>query len=120
MRLVLVLPLLLMFGCQSSQVRQERTAIIQNADDVVLCYSLIDNRFQLEQSAVLKELKSREVVSCLTVIAEYECPETMESRQSCIDETRVRVTGELKAIQSAAGTELLIKGIQVGIGVLPF
>ena len=69
---------------------------------------------------MLKELKSREVILCLTVIAEHECPETMESRQSCIDETRVRVTGELKAILSAAGTELLIKGIQVGIGVLPF
>ena len=115
-----VLVLALLIGCQSSQVKEERLRLLEQADDIVLCYSLIDDRFQLDQNAVLKELKKRETDSCLNTIAEFECPKTMEVRQSCVEETKARITGELKVVQSAVGTELLIKGVQVGIGVLPF
>ena len=119
-RSVGILMILLLAGCQSNQVKQEQKRLVEQSDDVVLCYSLIDDQFQLDQTAVLRELKSRGMDSCLTTIAEHECPETMESRQSCMDETKVKVTGELKAVKSAVGTELLLKGVQVGIGVLPF
>jgi len=115
-----VLVFALLIGCQSSQVKEERLRLVEQADDVVLCYSLLDDSFQLDQTAVLKELGKREIDSCLGVIAEYECPATMESRTDCLQKTKVRVSGELQGTQSGASTELLIKGIQVGIGVLPF
>ena len=115
-----VLVFALLIGCQSSQVKEERFRLVEQADDVVLCYSLLDDSFQLDQTAVLKELKKREIDSCLNTIAEHECPETLDFRQSCVEETTVRVTSKLKADQSAGGTELLIKGVQIGIGVLPF
>ena len=120
MRYFLMITLLLMLGCESSQVRQERLAIIQSADDVTLCYSIIDERTELDHSAVLRELKHRKVDSCLALISEHECPEVMESRQSCIDETKVRVAGKLTATRSGGGTELFIKGLRFGMGVLPF
>ena len=115
-----VLVFALLIGCQSSQVKEERLRLVEQAEDVVLCYSLLDDSFQLDQAAVLKELKKREIESCLNTIAEHECPETVDFKQSCVEETTVRVTSKLKADQSAGGTELLIKGVQIGIGVLPF
>lgn len=119
-RIVLCTIFVLLTGCQSAEIIEERRRLVERSDDAVLCYSLIDHRFQLDQNAVLKELKSRSIDSCLTIIAEYECPESMESRQTCIDDTEVRITGEVKGTQSSVGTEFLIKGMQVGIGVLPF
>ena len=119
-KLIWVLGFALLIGCQSAQVKEERLQLVKQVDDVVLCYSLLDNSFQLDQTAVLKELKKREIDSCLNTIAEHECPETLDFRQSCVEETTVRVTSKLKADQSAGGTELLIKGVQIGIGVLPF
>ena len=115
-----VLVFALLIGCQSSQVKEERLRLVEQADDVVLCYSLLDDSFQLDQTAVLKELGKREIDSCLNTIAEHECPETVDFKQSCLEETKVRVMSKLKADQSAGGIELLIKGVQVGIGVLPF
>ena len=115
-----VLVFCVLIGCQTSQVKLERLRLVEHADDVVLCYSLVDGRFELDQNAVLRELKKREIETCLDTIAEHECPKTKESGQSCVEETKVRVMAELRAVQSAAGTELLIKGFQVGIGVLPF
>ena len=115
-----VLVTVLLAGCQSSQVKEERLRLVEQADDIILCYSLIDDKFQLDQSAVLKELKKREIDSCLNTIAEHECLETLEFKQSCVEEAKVRVMGKLKADQSAGGTEFLIKGVQIGIGVLPF
>ena len=109
-----------LMGCQLSQVRQEQLRLVEQSDDVVLCYSLIDDRFELDENAVLKELKSREIVSCLTTIAEHECPPRMDSRPQCIDQTKLNVTAKLEAMESSGGIELLIKGAQLGIGILPF
>ncbi len=94
--------------------------MVEQSSDAVLCYSLIDESFNLNQKAVLKELEKREIDSCLNVIADHECPSQMESRQDCLEQTKVRVSSKLQGMQSGASTELLIKGIQVGIGVLPF
>ena len=109
-----------LMGCQLSQVRQEQLRLVEQSDDVVLCYSLIDDRFELDENAVLKELKSRKTVSCLTTIAEHECPPGMDSRPQCIDQTKLNVTTKLEAMESSGGIELLIKGAQLGIGILPF
>ena len=115
-----VLVFALLIGCQSSQVKEERFRLVEQADDVVLCYSLLDDSFQLDQTAVLKELGKREIDSCLATIAEYECPKRMESRQQCLEQTKVKVTGDLNSMKSGVGTDLLLKGVQVGIGILPF
>ena len=115
-----VLVFALLIGCQSSQVREERLQLVQQADDVVLCYSILDDSFQLDQTAVLKELGKREIDSCLVTIAQYECPKKMESRQQCLEQTKVRIAGDLNSVKSGVGTELLLKGVQVGIGILPF
>ena len=115
-----VLVFALLIGCQSSRVKEERLRLVEQADDVVLCYSLLDDSFQLDQTAVLKELGKREIDSCLVTIAEYECPERMESRQQCLEQTKVKVTGDLNSMKSGVGTDLLLKGVQVGIGILPF
>jgi hypothetical protein len=119
-KLIWVLVFALLIGCQSSQVKEERLRLVEQTDDVVLCYSLLDDSFQLDQTEVLKELKKRQIDSCLNTIAEHECPETVDLKQACVEETKIRVTGKFKADQSTGGTELLIKGVQVGIGVLPF
>ena len=115
-----VLVFALLIGCQSSQVKEERLRLVEQADDVVLCYSLLDDSFQLDQAAVLKELGKREIDSCLVTIAEYECPKKMEPRQQCLEQTKVKVTGDLNSMKSGVGTDLLLKGVQVGIGILPF
>ena len=115
-----VLVFALLIGCQSSQVKEERLRLVEQADDVVLCYSLLDDSFQLDQTSVLKELGRREIDSCLVTIAEYECPKRMESRQQCLEQTKVKVTGDLNSMKSGFGTDLLLKGVQVGIGILPF
>ena len=107
-------------GCQSGQVREERLRLVEQSPDIVLCYSLIDESFELPQKVVLAELKRRKIESCLPVIAENECPEDMESRQECIDKTKVRLIREMKSTQSGVGTELLIKGFQIGAGAMPF
>ena len=107
-------------GCQSGQVREERLRVVEQSSDAVLCYSLIDESFNLNEQGVLKELEKREIDSCLNVIADHECPVKMESRQDCLEQTKVRVSSKLQGMQPGVGTELLIKGIQVGIGVLPF
>ena len=119
-KLIWVLVFALLIGCQSAQVKEERLQLVEQVDDVVLCYSLLDNSFQLDQTTVLKELERREIDSCLATIAEYECPKKMESRQQCLEQTKVRVTGDLNSMKSGAGTDLLLKGIRVGIGILPF
>ena len=119
-KLIWVLGFALLIGCQSAQVKEERLQLVKQVDDVVLCYSLLDNSFQLDQTTVLKELERREIDSCLATIAEYECPKKMESRQQCLEQTKVRVTGDLNSMKSGAGTDLLLKGIRVGIGILPF
>ena len=120
MRLLILTVVIFTNGCQSTQVKQQRLSLVEQADDVVLCYSLIDSSFQLDQKMVLSELKRRGIDSCLATIASHECPSEMDSRQDCLDKTKVRIAGELNASQSPGGTELLIKGVQIGIGVLPF
>ena len=115
-----VLVFALLIGCQSSQVKEERLRLVEQADDVVLCYSLLDDSFQLDQTTVLKELERREIDSCLATIAEYECPKKMEPRQQCLEQTKVKVTSDLNSMKSGDGTDLLLKGVQLGIGILPF
>ena len=107
-------------GCQSSQVREERLRVVEQSSDAVLCYSLIDESFNLDEKLVLKELDKREIDSCLNVIADHECPAEMKSRPDCLEQTKVRVSSKLQGMQSSGSTELLIKGVQIGIGVLPF
>ena len=67
-----------------------------------------------------KELRKREIDSCLVTIAEYECPKKMEPRQQCLEQTKVKVTNDLNSMKSGDGTDLLLKGVQLGIGILPF
>lgn len=114
------LTFVIVMGCQSSQVKEERLRVVKQSSDAVLCYSLIDESFNLDEKLVLKELDKREIDSCLNVIADHECPAEMKSRQDCLEQTKVRVASRLQGMQSSGSTELLIKGIQVGIGVLPF
>ena len=111
---------LLLMGCQITTERADVNPVIRDASDSALCYSLIDDQFQLNQQSVLRELRERKIDSCLSAIVENECPQHMISRDKCIEEANVRVTSKLKSSQSSIGTEFLIKGLQIGVGILPF
>ena len=110
-----------LIGCQSNQVKETNQKIVSSADTAVLCYSLLDQSSEIDQSLALRELKKRNVDSCLGVIAEHECPPSMKSRQVCLEERKARILSKVGgSMANHQGTEILLQGVKIGLGVLPF
>jgi len=87
----------------------------------VLCYSLLDQSSEIDQSLALRELKNRNIDPCLEVIAEHECPPSMKSRQVCKEGSKAKTLSKVDgATASHQGTEILIQGLKVGTSILPF
>ena len=110
-----------LIGCQSNQVKETNQRIVSSSATVVLCYSLLDESSEIDRSLALRELKNRNVDSCLGVIADHECPSSMKSRQVCAEERKARILSKVDGSKAShQGTEILIQGVKIGLGVLPF
>ena len=119
--LVWTLVSLLLLGCQTLPGKGGKQRVVQAADSVTLCYSLVDPSFKLDRSMALRELKERHVTSCVEVIAEHQCPKSMDQRPACIEQSKVKTLADVNGSETdGQGTELLIQGLKYGTSLLPF
>lgn len=118
--LLLFIPLILT-GCQSYKVKEANHKTVTAADSVILCRSLLDKPTDEIQSLILAELKRRKIDSCLSVIAHHECPYKMQRRQKCLDEKAADALSKIdRTIPNHRGTEILIRAVRIGAGIIPF
>ena len=112
---------LLLIGCETVPGKDGKQRVVSATDSVNLCYSLIDQSFKLDRSMALRELKKRDVTSCVNVIAEHECPESIELRQACLEQSKIKTLADVDRLPNGGqGTELMIQGLKYGTGILPF
>lgn len=113
----------LLIGCQNSQIVRQESNVISQVDDVVICYSLLDPEMGIDRTEALRSLKQRNITSCLAVIADHECPEDLSDRRECIDRVKVSVMNDVESMSNSStsgGTEILIRGAGMAVGILPF
>ena len=119
--LVLTLIPVFLLGCQTLPGKEDKQRLVSAADSVALCYSLMDPSFKIDKSMALRELKNRNITSCLNVIAQHECPESIELRQACIEQSKIKTLADVDRLPNGGqGTELMIQGLKYGTGILPF
>ena len=112
---------LLLIGCETVSGKDGKQRVVSATDSVNLCYSLIDQSFKLDRSMALRELKKRDVTSCVNVIPEHECPESIELRQACLEQSKIKTLADVdRPANGGQGTELMIQGLKYGTGILPF
>lgn len=113
----------LLIGCQNSQIVRQESNVLSQVDDVVICYSLLDPEMGIDRTEALRSLKRRNVTSCLAVIADHECPEDLTDRRDCIDRVKISVMKDVESMSTSStfgGTDILLKGAGMAVGILPF
>ena len=57
------------------------------------------------------------------MIADHECPEDLSDRRDCIDRVKISVIKDVESMSNSStsgGTEILIRGVGMAVGILPF
>ena len=92
------------------------------SSDLELCKILSSEASKAyEQRRAYEELKSRQVDSCLAILADERCPQSMQGRNSCLVREANKISREQRPIgESNGSTEILLKGAGAFFGILPF